>query len=168
MSELSISRGQANLKLALLNAEAESMNSSDLYLRLQQLGLPEEIVTRLHDLMSVIRKVGKTVIEIGKIVVLKILEFVKAHPFLVTGMGIGAVIGVAIASLITAIPIIGPFLSPIATALGLTITLAGAVIGHQLDKQFPGTGKSLAEIAQEFFALFASIINTVFSGVATA
>ncbi len=41
--ELSIA--QANLKLAIWNAEAESVKSGNLYIELQTLGLPEEVVT---------------------------------------------------------------------------------------------------------------------------
>jgi hypothetical protein len=65
----------------------------------------------LHELITFTKKVAGKVFAVGKIVLLKILEFVKAHPFLVVGAGIGAVIGVAIAGLITSIPFLGASLS---------------------------------------------------------
>lgn len=159
---------QANLKLALWNVEAESVKSSELYMQLQELELPEEVVSRLHDLVTFTKKVSGKAISVGKIVLLKILEFVKAHPFLVTGAGIGAVIGAAVAGMITAIPFIGQLLAPVAVVLGITIAGVGAVAGHKLDKQFRGMGNDIVEIAQQFFALFADVFNTVFYGIVTA
>jgi hypothetical protein len=163
-----LSTAQANLKLAIWNAEANSVTSSELYVQIQELGLPEEVVSRLHELVSFTQRVAGKVFSIGKIVLLKILDFVKAHPFLIAGAGIGAVIGAAIAGLITAIPFLGPILAPIAAILGITITVAGAVIGHKLDKQFQGVGEDIIEIAQQFFSLLASVINMIFRDVITA
>jgi len=101
MDNQNLSTAQANLKLALWNVEAESVKSSEVYAQLQELGLPEEVVSRLHELITFTKKVTGKVFAVGKIVLLKILQFVKAHPFLVVGAGIGAVIGAAIAGLIT-------------------------------------------------------------------
>lgn len=161
-----LSIAQANLKLALWNAEAETVKGSELYIQLQALGLPEEVVSRLHEILNYTKKVAGRVFSIGKIVLIKIIEFVKAHPFLVVGAGIGAVVGGAIASLITSIPFLGQLLAPVAAMLGITITAMGAVVGHRLDKQFQGVGQDLAEIAQNFFALLADVFDRVFHGVA--
>jgi hypothetical protein len=168
MSNNDLSMAQANLKLALWNVEANSVTSSELYAQIQGLGLPEEVTSRLHELVNFTQRVASKVFAIGKIVLLKILEFVKAHPFLIAGAGIGAVIGSAIAGLITAIPFLGPILAPIAAILGITITVAGAVIGHKLDKQFQGVGEDIVEIAQQFFSLLTSVINMTFRDVIIA
>src|SRR5689334_4030404 len=117
-----LSIAQANLKLALWNAEAEPVKSSELYIQLQQLGLPEEVVSRLHEILNYTNKFVGRVFSIGNIVLIKIIEFVKAHPFLVVGAGIGAVVCSAIASLITSIPFLGQLLAPVAAMLGITIT----------------------------------------------
>lgn len=159
---------QANLKLSLWNIEADSVKSSDLYMKLQELGLPEEVVSRLHDLVLFTKPIAGKVYSIGKIVLLKIIEFVKAHPFMVAGAGIGAVIGASIAGLITSIPLLGPILAPVALLLGIIITGAGAVIGYRLDKQFRDVGEDIVEVAQHFFALLSDVINTVFRNIATA
>ncbi|MBW4582106.1 MAG: hypothetical protein KME42_21280 [Tildeniella nuda ZEHNDER 1965/U140] len=163
-----LSTPQANLKLALWNAEAESLSSSELYIKLQELDLPEEVVSRLHQILTYTKKVAGKVFSVGKIVLLKVIEFVKAHPFLVAGAGIGAVIGGAIAGLITSIPFLGQLLAPIAAILGITITAVGAVIGHRLDKQFQGVGEDIVEIAQHFFALLKDVFSTVFPNTTTA
>lgn len=168
MNNQSLSTGQANFKLALWNAEADSKKSSEVYTQLQDLGLPEEFTSRLHELVTFTKKVAGKIFAVGKIVLLKIIEFVKAHPFLVVGAGVGAVIGVAIAGLITSIPFLGQVLVPVATALGITVTVMGAVLGHKLDKQFPDLGEDVAEIIQGFFSLFADVFNTVFRDVITA
>jgi len=48
-----ISVAQTKLKMTLWNAEAEATTSSDFYLLLEEIGLTEEIVTRLYQLMSI-------------------------------------------------------------------------------------------------------------------
>ena len=156
------SKGQANLQLAIWNKQAEASTSEELYVRIQKLGLPEEIVARLHDLILKVQQAAGKVIHIGKIILIKLLEFVEEHFFLVAGAGIGAVLGAALAGLITSIPIVGQLLAPIATALGLTVTALGAIAGNELDKAVPNFGKSLVDTAKEFFKLFAGILNAIF------
>jgi len=168
MDNQNLSTAQANLKLTLWNAEAESVKSSEVYAKLQQLGLPEEVVSRLHELITFTKKVAGKVFAVGKIVLLKILEFVKAHPFLVLGAEIGAVIGAAIAGLITSVPFLGQLLAPVAAALGITVTAISAVVGYRLDKQFQGVSEDIVEIVQQFFSLLADVFNTVFRSVVTA
>ncbi|HEY9625516.1 MAG TPA: hypothetical protein V6C78_34670 [Crinalium sp.] len=167
MENREISLAQANLKLALWHAEAESVKSSDVYAQIQELGLPEEVVSRLHELLTFTKKVAGKIFVVGKIILLKILEFVKAHPFLVIGSSIGAVVGTAIASLIISVPFLGPLLAPVALLLKVSITGIGAVVGHRLDKQFQGVGDDLIEVSQLFFALLSRILNTVFPNTIT-
>ncbi|MEG4197343.1 hypothetical protein [Microcoleus sp. Pol12A5] len=168
MNNQNLSKGQANLKLALWNAQANSTKSSEVYAQLQELNLPKEFISRLHELITFTKKVGGKVFAVGKIVLLKILEFVKAHPFLVVGAGIGAVVGAAIAGLITSVPFLGQVLVPVAAALGITVTVMGAVVGYRLDKQFPNVGEDVGEIVKDFFSLFADVFNIVFRNVVTA
>ncbi len=166
MKNKALLMAQALLKLTLLDAEAGSVKNSEVYAQLQELGLPEEVVSRLHELITATKKVGSRVFAIGKIVILKILEFVKAHPLLVVGAGIGAVVGVAVTSLITSIPLFGQLLAPVAIALGIAITVVGAVAGYKLDKQFPKLSEDISEITQQFFSLLSDIFNTVFPSLA--
>lgn len=168
MENQKLSVAQSNLKLALWNAEADSITSSQLYAEIQELGLPPEVVSRLHEIVTFTKKVTGKVYAIGKIVLLKIIEFVKAHPFLVAGAGIGAVIGAAITGLITSITFLWPLLAPLATVLGITIATVGMVLGHNLDRQFQGVGKDIAEIIQTFFSLFSDVLNTIFRDVIVA
>ncbi len=166
--QITVSPAQANLKMALWQVDADLMSSTELYTWLVDSGLPHEVTIRLHELITYTKKVGSKVIAVGKIILIKVLEFVKAHPFLVIGAGIGAVVGAAVASLITAVPFFGQLLAPVAMVLGITIAAIGAVAGHRLDKRFQGFGEDIFEIAQEFFKLISDIFNTVFRDVITA
>lgn len=157
---------QANLELAILNAEAESMSSSDFYAWLKGLGLPDEAAVRLKGIAEVTAEVGKRVINVGKMILMKIIEFVKAHP----NMAIGIAIGAAIGALVGLIPWIGPYLAPIATLIGVTV---GALAGHRMDKTASGLpnqtglvalGQDVIEIAKTFFKLLIDIFNLTLSG----
>jgi len=163
-----LSKSQADLKMSLWQVEAEDTTSAEIYMWLRESGLPNEVTIRLHELLTFTRKVAGRVISVGKVILIKIIEFVKAHPFLVTSAGIGAVVGVAITGMITSIPFVGPILAPVAIALGIVITMAGAVVGHNLDNRFPTVGKDIFEIAEDFFALFTDVFNTIFRNVVIA
>lgn len=161
MTDSTPSKAQANLQLAIWSRQAESTSSEELYVRIQKLGLPEDVVSMLHSLILKVQQIAGKVIQIGKIILIKLLEFIEDHLFLSIGTGIGALLGAALASLITAVPFIGPFLTPIAQALGLTITAVGAIAGHNLDKILPSVGKSLVDVAKEFFKFFQGILRTI-------
>lgn len=165
MTAITLSSATARLELAVLNAEAEAITTSDLYAWLRESGLPSEVAIRLTDLVDTVQDIGDQVISIGKIVILKIIEFCKAHPNLSAGIAVGA----AVSAIVLLIPILGSFLAPIALALGVTL---GAVAGHRLDRvsrgeldlgksEFMIVTESLIEIAREFFKLFAETINAV-------
>ena len=152
--------GTAQLKLGLLNAQTAQMNKLDLITRFTNKGLPQEIVTRLDWLWEETKVIAGQVIHLGKIILMKIWEWVERNPNMVIGMAIGAAIG----ALVSLIPFIGPFLAPIATALGLVI---GGIAGHRVDKKMSGhvlgEGKmAIAEdvitMAKEFFRLLAAIL----------
>jgi hypothetical protein len=163
---MNLSQAQADFRLTMLNAQSETVSGSDLYLWLCEQGLPSEVVVRLKDLIDVTTKVADRVINVGKIVIIKIIEFTKAHPNLAIGIAIGAVIG----ALVSAIPFLGVYLAPIATVIAVTI---GAIAGHRLDKIENGQsinidtdvfaiGQDIIEIAKLFFNLLIDIFNTVF------
>ena len=166
MNAVILTPAQQDLKLTLWNAEAESMTSSDLYLWLRESGLPDEVAIRLKNLVDTVTKVGDRIIHIGKIILIKIIEFVKAHSNLVIGIAIGAAIG----ALTSTIPFLGVVLAPIVTAITVTI---GAIAGLQIDKLKNGhainrdvnlitIGQDVIEIAKDFFKLLIDIFNIIF------
>jgi hypothetical protein len=150
-----ISKAQAELELALMQAESDSMASSDLYLWLRECGLPPEIAIRLKELVNVTQRIGNKVVSIGKLIVMKFRDFIRTHK----GLAIGTVLGAAIASLVASIPLLGSILAPLGALFGLTM----AITGHQNDKHPTGNGggvnflelpQNLVEIARAFFDLF--------------
>lgn len=161
MSAKVLTPAQANLELFILSSEAEAMSSSDFYAWLKERGLSDEAAIRLKAVAEITAEVGKRVINVGKMILIKIMEFVKAHPNMAIGIAIGAAIGV----LVNAIPWIGPFLAPIATLIGVTV---GAIAGHRRDKATAGTpqssglfaiGEDIIEIATAFFKLLVDILT---------
>jgi len=162
-----VSTAQANLKMALWQVDADSMTSSDLYAWLVDSGLPHEVTIRLHELASYTKKSGNKVLAIGKIILIKIIEFIKAHPNLAMGVALGAAVGL----LVNSVPVLGSVLAPLATVLGITI---GAIAGHRLDKSkeinegIIGVAQDIIEIAREFFKLFIDVFNAIFRNVITA
>lgn len=161
MNLTKITRPQAALDLALWQAEADFMSSSDLYLWLRDCGLPPEVAIRLKDMISVTRQIAGKAISLGKVIVIKLIEFVKAHP----NMAVGIALGAMVSSLIISIPLLGPLLAPVLAPLGIVI---GAVAGHRLDMAIGGRmngdigiieiTQDVIEIARSFFQLF---INTL-------
>ena len=154
---------QATMELMLLSAEAESRSSSDWYAWLRERGLPEEAAIRLKDLAELAVDIGGRLVSIGKIILIKIIEFVKAHPNLAIGIAIGAAIG----ALVSMIPFLGPYLWPVATLVGVSL---GAVAGHRLDmasKGKPGqanlnlilVSQDVIDLAKAFFQLLIDIIT---------
>ncbi len=93
MATIFLTPAQANLELAILNAESESMSSSDFYAWLKEMGLPDEVAIRLKGVAEITAKVERRVINVGKIVLVKIIEFVKAHPNMAVGIAVGAALG---------------------------------------------------------------------------
>ena len=129
-------------------------------------GLPSEVAIRLQNLVDTVKEVGSRTISIGKIILFKIIEFVRAHPNLAIGIAVGA----AIALLASMVPFLGTYLAPIALLLGVSI---GAIAGHRLDKVEQGqkitTNANMVSLSQEvieivkaFFQLLIDVFNAVF------
>lgn len=164
-----MTRAQASLELALWQADAEAMNSSDLYIWLRESGLPPEVAIRLKELISFTARVGTKTVKLGKIVLVQIIEFIKKHKNLAVGMALGA----AISSLVASIPFLGPFLIPIALPLGMAI---GAIAGHRMDKangsrldndtSLVALTQDVIEIATDFFEFFVSTIRALVDEIA--
>ena len=155
-----MSPGKAKFQLTLLNASASDLQKNDFVVRFTNAGLPVEIVDRLGDLWDKTKIVGGEVINIGRILIQKIWEFVAANP----NMLIGAACGAAVGALVNLIPFIGPMLAPITMAIGAVL---GAGWGFTQDRANRGevirggpigVVDNLVGAAKEFFKLFAGIM----------
>ncbi|WP_341676792.1 hypothetical protein [Niveibacterium sp. SC-1] len=161
MSTTTMTLPQARLEMALWQAEADMVSSSDLYIRFTKMDIPSGVAIRLKELLELVKPIGEKVVSIGKIIVLKLIEFIEKHPNLAAGIALGA----AVTSLIASIPFLGPILAPLILPLGIGV---GAIAGHRVDKAQGGKmngevglidiAQDAIEIARAFFQL---VIDTL-------
>lgn len=153
----------AQIDLMVLQTEVKGKTWLEAVVHFTNNGVPQEVIMRLESLWDVTKKIGEQVYEIGKILVMKIIEFIIANP----GLAIGAVLGVAVGSLTSMIPWVGTIIAPVAMSIG---GFFGAVAGHRLDKIAKGELSSyrdsslfadLITIAQEFWKGLAEIFNAL-------
>lgn len=147
---------EAKLELMMLNSETYHLDWADMATLLYTRGARLELVTRMQELWEKTKIISGQIVHLGRILVMKIWEFIKNNANMVLGIAIGAAIG-ALAHLI---PFVGSLLAPIAMAIGATL---GALTGHRLDKIEGGetvTGsifEDLITLAKRFFRLLADI-----------
>ena len=168
MNEDPLLAGQAHLQISLWNADAEHTLEDDIMAKLLALGVPPEVVIRLREFWNYTKRVGEKLISIGRIVTLKIIEFIEAHPHLAIGTALGAAVGVFIHQ----VPILGQVLAPVAVCIGAFV---GATIGHGLDKNAKENDRlplsigalinDAAEVAMLFFQLLITVLNAVFQKI---
>jgi len=113
----------AEIELLSYSIKAESLDKSDTMVFLTKMGLPLDIATRLLSLWDKVAKVGEKIISIGKIILLKIIDFIKENQTMAIGMAIGGCLGF----LLSGIPVLGPWLIPI-------LAIVGGVIGLQKEQ----------------------------------
>ena len=62
MTSSAFKLANSNLEMALLQAEADSFTSNEIYAWLLSSGLPNQIATKLHELLTYTKKVGKKIL----------------------------------------------------------------------------------------------------------
>lgn len=160
---MSMTESKAKIELATLEAQYKDIDKVDIISKLSNQKLPLEVVTRMQELWDKTKSIAGQVFSIGKIILIKIWEFISNNKHLALGVAIGAAIG----ALVNLIPLIGSFIAPLAIAVGAFI---GGVAGMQLDKvangQLPSTNVfdvfgDAINIAVKFFKLLADIFKAV-------
>lgn len=147
---------QALFELTLLNAEASDDEFDEVIIPLLNRGIPPEILTRLLQLWEHTKTVAGEIVAVGKIIVRAIVDFLIANPKLTIGLAIGG----ALASLIAAIPFLGPVLQPFAT--WISIAYGGGVGASMENGDYSGSPITAAiMVAEKFFQLLISIFNGV-------
>lgn len=132
-------------------AEAESIGRAQIYAMLTRFRLPQEVIVRLMRLWSLTWEVPGAIIEIGRIILLKLCAFIADN----SGLAAGTALGIALAALVEGIPLLGPVLSPIVAVLGCSVF---GVIGHRLDRHRQGKlGGTLSTAAQVYLSLIGDI-----------
>jgi hypothetical protein len=149
---------QALFQLTLMNAETSSRTFEDFLVDAAQWKLPAEVLTRLRSVWDVTRRIGVELVEVGKIIVEKILAFLRAHSAITWGL----VIGAAVAFLVSSVPFLGAILAPLVSIIGpIAGMAAGAAIEARVSPSDPLA--SMILLAQHFFELLASIFNAVWA-----
>jgi hypothetical protein len=164
---MTLSTPEAMLKLSLMNSKAIDLDKIDTIAKLTNMGLPQEIITRIDDLWSKTKEISGQIVHIGKIILAEIMKFISAHPHLAVGVAIGAAIG----ALTALVPFIGPMLAPFAVVVS---TFISGLAGHRLDcgddnyHGIIGLTQEVIVIAKSFFELFANIFNALQGNVFNA
>lgn len=182
MEVSSLSPSQARLKLVILDKQAKAKNSYEFYSQMKDLKLPNEVVEILKKIQKVTSKIAGKVVAIGKIIVIKLLEYVAEHPLQIAGLAVGLVttyaLGVAVQGLFALIPalakwkLIGGLLAKLALLIAklcqtifvplmVAAPIAGVVFGEMSDKKYPEISESLKQVAKDFFNFFSQIINSI-------
>lgn len=159
---------KGKMDLLILESKASSFDEIDFVTDLINKGVSKEIVTRLQLLGSQIKYVGNQSIKIGKIILMKLWDFIKENPNLAVGFAIGLGLATLVGMLISVIPFIGVWLSGIITPIIAIITIPiGTLKGHRLDKVANGEPVSdsiledLITIAKKFWTLIVDIFTAV-------
>jgi hypothetical protein len=147
---------QALFELTLLNAEKLQEEFEDVVIEGVKRGIPPEILTRLKDLWEITQDIAGELIAVGKIIVLAIIDFLKANPTLLAGMALGA----AVSSLVSTIPFLGPLLLPLSMVIS---TLYGAGVGAAMQEGDYSASPTTAAIAlaNKFFELLRLILKGI-------
>ena len=151
-----LSPEQALFELSMLNAEKLQIEFEEVVIEGMKRGIPAEILTRLKDLWEATQDIAGEIIAIGKIIVLAIIDFLKANPTLLAGVALGA----AVSSLVLAIPFLGPLLLPITMLLS---TIYGAGVGAAMQEGDYSASPITAAIAlaNKFFELLRLILKGI-------
>ncbi|MCG6898162.1 MAG: hypothetical protein LJE60_13810 [Thiocapsa sp.] len=153
-------RDKAVFQAMALQAEAARLDRVETMAYFSITGVPLEVITRLDSLWDKTIEVAETTLDIGKIVLLKLIQFIKANPH----AGIGLLIGLALGMLINAVPYVGPIIAPVAA---VALTVVSTLSGHRLDTALRGdyTGDGLIEdlitITKQFWTLIWDIMNSI-------
>lgn len=104
------------------------------------------------------KKLGKTIINIGRIIIANIVEFIEAHPHAAIGMVVGAIVG----AFTSMLPFIGPLLAPLSMTFG---AVYGYCVGTRLDycqnPQPNSEFEGMIMLAKDFIAVLADILTTL-------
>lgn len=143
-------------ELSLLNAEASETKFDDFVVDAIERGIPPELITRLKDIWGAAQTIAGEVVAVGRIILGRIMDFVKQNPKLTLGLALGA----AVAALVGGIPLIGPLLQPLSAWVA---TLYGGGVGAAMQQgDFSGSPFTAAtELASKFFELLVTIFRSV-------
>ncbi|MGX3044463.1 hypothetical protein [Helicobacter sp. T3_23-1056] len=114
---------------------------------LMDMGVPRDIAYTIDELTDKAIIIGNKLYDIGKILLLKIIEFIKANPNLSAGIGLGICIAAFNSVLVGIVPFIGVWLAPLVAKLTALLSIPlGAIVGALLDKKGENTPQNIEEM----------------------
>jgi len=142
-----------------IDIENDNIEKIDIIVKLTNAGVSQEIINRLDDLWDKTMFLGKESVAVGRIITIKIMEFVEQNPDVAAGVAIGA----AVALLAAQIPLIGSLLAPIAFALGLVGVYREGKRerGEEIEPGLKGIINDLIAIAKKFFKLIIETFKVI-------
>ena len=149
------------ISLEEMEAATKGKSRRKLVESLMEAGVSKEVAYRLGEIWSYTKKVGDKAWKVGRIILAKIVEFVKQHAFAISGMALGAALSILVAH----IPIIGPAIAPVIALIAIPV---GILIGAKLDVDARKNGGSLEiveeliRLAHDFFKLLIDAFKAVF------
>lgn len=159
---------QGKMELLILQAKAEQVNEADFISELVNKGLSGEIIAKLQILFSQVQYIGKQIINVGKIILMKLWEFIEENPLLSITIALGFALVALLSLMVGWIPGIGPMIVGI---LGLIIIPRGIYIGASLDKIWikikngEQLGDSFIEETLEISKKFMTLLVEIFKSV---
>ncbi|WP_201486766.1 hypothetical protein [Pseudomonas sp. OF001] len=153
---MELTEKQALIRVSMLNAEVIDANFEEVMVSRICSGWPPELLTRLEGLWGVTKKIAGESVAIGKIILMKVFEFVESNP----KVFVGAAVGAAFSVLVSGIPFLGAIIAPYVAAIGaLTGAAAGAAM--QNPKADGSIESGLITLAENFFGLFFAIFKAI-------
>ena len=151
-----LTKEQGLFELTLLNSEITQDRFDDLVVDGIDRGIPPELITRLQDLWGYTKVVAGEIVCVGKILVIKIFDFIKANRHLSIGLAVCA----ALAVLVAGVPFFGPMLAPLVATVAM---IYGAAKGTARDSGNGAMGlyDSVHLLAEKFFELLGIIFFSV-------
>lgn len=152
---------EQRMALMTMESKAKQKTSLDVFKELVAMGFSDEVITGLKEISLKTAKdiTGKT-IEVGKIIINNIIDFIKENK----GLAIGMLLGAALGALTAFIPFIGPIIAPFMTKLGVVV---GGLVGNKIQNTPNNTGitgeiENIKNVAVTFFNLLKAIFNAIF------
>ena len=150
----------AKFNLMGLQSSSNSFSKIDMISFFTNAGISQEVILRVQTLWEETKKMAGQVYAIGKIIIIKLIDFIKDNP----AMAIGVAMGVGLGFVASSVPFIGFLIAPLVTAISVTI---GAFRGHRIDRLIKGEDvhNSIIDdafsIAKTFWAFFSDIFETL-------
>ena len=147
-------------ELSLLNAEAKKQSYTDFYFEFADEDWPTEIITRMKDFWEITKVVAGEVIHIGKIILTKVVEFIRANKNLAAGL----VLGLILNYFLSGIPYLGSFLLDL---VGPIIIFLSGLYGVSMDTTESGDPKyqSMAAAAIALIRNFMQLVFDIFNAI---